>query len=94
MTPQQELLLLRVEKKLDKVIALAGTPKWLDAGEVLKLTGWSYKELYNRRKAGVIESKRVKSQYFYNANTIPYVEPRTVGGLLQTVANLPLHETS
>lgn len=63
----------RIERLIKAQVASKKKQVWLNASDVMKLTGWSKDDMYRMRKSGVLEFKKVKTTYLYDADSIPEI---------------------
>lgn len=69
MTANQEKLLREVNRKLDMFLGLSD--KWVTAGDVKRLTGWTSEQLRYRRDNAMVEFKLTPTGgYLYKHSSI------------------------
>lgn len=63
----------RIERLIKAQVAPKKKQVWVNASDVMKLTGWNKDDMYRLRKTGVLIFKKLKTTYLYDADSIPEI---------------------
>lgn len=63
----------RIERLIKASVAPKKKQVWINAADVMKLTGWNKDDMYRLRKTGVLAFKKLKTTYLYDADSIPEI---------------------
>ena len=75
----EDLIIRRLDRleeqnrKILKLLAGDGKPKWIGASDLMKLTGWNKDAMYRMRSGGVVEFKKMGRTIVYNPASVPAI---------------------
>ena len=72
-----EAVIIQRLDRIERLLKSQSAPKkkqvWINAADVMKLTGWNKDDMYRLRKTGVLAFKKIKTTYLYDADSIPTI---------------------